>query len=88
MNKTLKDLFLQDIQDISHKKGLKDFDAFVFWYLKTTEDISEDEILECITNKSNDLGIDAIRIDKNFHTIKVIQSKYSQSIGESSFNKD
>ena len=84
----LKKSFLKDINDISIKKKLKEYDAFVFWYLKTTENLSEEEIIETITNKSKDFGVDAIIIDKEFKVIKIIQSKYTENIGQSCFDKD
>jgi len=86
--KNWKDDFLKEIREISNKKRLKDYDAFVFWYLKLTEDLSDEIIIDAITNKSKDFGIDAIIIDKTFKIIKVFQSKFSDKIGESSFDKD
>ncbi len=86
--KDWKTSFIEDLNKICEKKHVKDYDAFVFWYLKQTTDLSEAEIEETITNRSKDGGVDAIVIDKKLKVIKIIQSKYTTSIGEFPFVKD
>lgn len=83
-----KDKFLADLDEISQKKKIKDYRAFIFWYVQATEAKSDDEVLSCITDGSNDGGIDAIIIDRNTNIIRIIQSKFSRGIGEKVFQKD
>ena len=86
--KDLKKEFIEEVQAFAEKNQLKDYDAFLFFMIKMIWDYPDDVITEAITNKSKDFGIDAIIIDKNHKVIRVIQSKYSEKIGESPFNKD
>ncbi|MBS3169921.1 hypothetical protein J4210_05550 [Candidatus Woesearchaeota archaeon] len=83
-----KTQFLQEIDEISNRFKIKDFRAFIFWYIKDTENLADSEITEVITDRGKDAGSDAVIIDHNIKTIKIIQSKFSREIGESPFNKD
>lgn len=83
-----KTSFLQEIDEICNRHKIKDYRAFVFWYIKDTENLSDTEIFEVITDRSKDAGSDAVIIDHNIKTVKIIQSKFTRNIGENSFNKD
>lgn len=83
-----KDEFQEEIKEISTRHGIKPFRAFIFWYIKATEDLPNDEILSLITDGSNDGGIDALFIDHDAHKIKIFQSKFSLHIGENLIDKD
>lgn len=83
-----KDAFLAELEDISSKKHLKDYRAFVFWYIKAVEDLPDEDILDNITDGGRDAGIDAIIIDRTLKLIKIIQSKFSKPIGDKPFQKD
>ncbi|MEW6035975.1 MAG: AIPR family protein [Candidatus Micrarchaeota archaeon] len=83
-----KDLFLQEIEDIVSKFKVKDYRAFLFWYLKASEDLPDSEIWECITDRPKDAGSDAVVIDYTQKNVKIIQSKFTKEIGSSPFDKD
>src|SRR3989338_939958 len=83
-----KTSFLQEIDEICNRFKIKDYRAFVFWYIKDTENFSDNDIFELITDRGKDAGSDAVIIDHNIKTIKIIQSKFSRKIGISPFNKD
>ena len=83
-----KNTFMEEIREIGEKHSLKAYHAFIFWYLKATEDLPNETILNILTDGSNDGGIDAIYIDHTVKKIKVYQSKFTAHIGQSAFNKD
>ena len=80
--------FIQELTKISSKYNMNDHRAFIFWFIKATEDIPDEDVKERITDRSKDAGSDAVFIDHNTKTIKIIQSKYTPNIGDSPFNKD
>lgn len=80
--------FIQELSKICSELRMRDHRAFIFWYIKATEDLPNEDVNERITDRSKDAGSDAVYPDYNTKTIKVIQSKYSPNIGESPFNKD
>lgn len=86
--KTWKELLTQEVEDISSKYKIPPHRGFIVWFIKATEDLPVEQILELITDQSKDGGIDAIYIDDDFKKVKVYQSKFSRFIGESPFNKD
>ncbi len=83
-----KTSFLQEIDEISSRFKIKDYRAFIFWYIKDTENLADSDVIETITDRGRDAGSDAVVIDHNIQTIKIIQSKFSREIGDSPFNKD
>lgn len=80
--------FIQELSKISSNLRMRDHRAFIFWYIKATEDLPDDDVNERITDRSRDAGSDAVFPDHNTKTIKIIQSKYTPNIGETPFNKD
>jgi len=80
--------FSQELVKISSDFKMKDHRAFIFWFIKATEDLPNEAVNERITDRNKDAGSDAILFDINTKTIKVIQSKYTPNIGETPFNKD
>ena len=83
-----KEEFQGEIKEISSKYNIPTFRAFIFWYIKATEDLLNEEIQTLITDGPKDGGIDAIYIDHDAHRIKIYQSKFSQVIGEGLVDKD
>ncbi len=85
-----KDSFLQELQEVCAKHKITDFSAFIFWYIKATENFPDSKIMEetIITDRSRDASCDAVIIDHDMKIVKIIQSKFTQKIGESSYNKD
>jgi|GEM_PF-2755336 AIPR protein. len=83
-----KEDLLKELRNISDKHSIKIEKAFIFWYIKATENISDNSILECITDRSKDAGCDAVIFNSNLKLIKILQSKFSENIGEGGFNKD
>jgi hypothetical protein len=68
---------------------VKDYHAFIFWYIKATTDLQNDgDINERITDRSKDGGSDSVIIDSITKTVKIIQSKYTPNIGDTPYNKD
>jgi hypothetical protein len=67
--------FIQELEKISSKFKMKDYHAFIFWYIKATTNLqSDDGINDLITDRSKDGGSDAIFPDFATKTIKIIQS--------------
>ena len=80
--------FIQELSKISFNLKMREYRAFIFWYIKATEDLSDGDVNERITDRSKDAGSDAVFPDYNTKTIKIIQSKYTLNIGDYPFNKD
>lgn len=81
--------FLHELSKICSKHRMKDYHAFIFWYIKATTDLqNDDDINEIITDRSKDGGSDAVIVEHNTKTVKIIQSKFTPNIGSSPFNKD
>ncbi len=83
-----KDDLIKELRQLSDKHSIKIEKAFIFWYIKATENLPPEQILESITDRSKDAGCDSVIFNPNLKVIKIIQSKFSENIGESSFNKD
>jgi AIPR protein. len=83
-----KDDLLIELRHISDKHCIKIEKAFIFWYVRATENISNEIILDSITDRSKDAGCDAVIFNQNLKVIKIIQSKFTGNIGERCFNKD
>ena len=69
--------FIQELTKISSVHRMRDHRAFIFWYIKATEDLPDGDVNERITDRSKDAGSDAVFPDYNTKTIKI--SNYSAS---------
>src|SRR2546428_11849596 len=69
---------LAEIVEIEDSLSLKDYHAFIVWYLEQTTSLTRQQILQSICDGSHDKGIDAIIIDENELEINIIQSKFSK----------
>ena len=57
--------FLDEILAIAARHNLKNHKAFIFWFIKATENLSDSDILEAITDGSGDAGCDAVIINSD-----------------------
>ena len=61
--------------------------AFVYLCVKTMLDLEPDDVFECLTEGSNDFGVDAIHIsipDGNCISVTLFQGKYSRNLSKNS----
>ena len=71
--------FLAEIDQISDKTGLKDYHAFVYWFIETNFGIDEQKILNSICDGTHDKGVDAVIIDDIEKNVTIIQSKFERA---------
>ncbi len=71
------------IDTIAEDSRLKDYHAFVYWFIETMYEWDRARILNCICDGTHDKGIDAIVVDDIEHHVVVIQSKYEREGGAS-----
>lgn len=71
--------FLAEIDQISDKTGLKDYHAFVYWFIETNYGIDEHKILNSICDGTHDKGVDAVIIDDIEKRVIIIQSKFERA---------
>lgn len=84
-----KNSFIRELQEMSARLKMPDYRAFIFWYIKhTSHDLHDTQIIDLITDRSKDAGCDAVIIDNDLNSIRIIQSKFTKNIGEKQFNKD
>ncbi|PKL92205.1 MAG: hypothetical protein CVV21_05495 [Candidatus Goldiibacteriota bacterium HGW-Goldbacteria-1] len=88
MEKKWEERLKSDLLNIARKNEIPVPKAFIFWFIDANETLGNSEILNIITDKSHDAGCDAIHIDTKSKTIKIYQSKYSDSFGNKNFNKE
>jgi len=70
--------FLSEIGEIEDSLGLKDYHAFIVWFLEQTTSLSRNGILQSICDGCHDKGIDAIILDETEREVTVLQSKFSK----------
>lgn len=78
---------LDQIETISDENNLKDYHAFIYWFIETSFALDKPKILNSICDGTHDKGIDAILIDDIEKRIAVIQSKFEHQ-GENVQIKD
>ncbi len=71
------------IERIAEDNHLKDYHAFVYWFIETMYEWDESRIINCICDGTHDKGIDAIVIDDIEEHVVIIQSKYEHEGGVS-----
>src|SRR5207245_3543185 len=73
---------LKDTVDtIAEDNHLKDYHAFVYWFIETMYEWDKPRILNCICDGTHDKGIDAVVIDDIERHVVIIQSKYEHEGG-------
>jgi len=78
---------LQDeIENIELDNELKDYHAFIYWFVETTFGWSKDKILNAMCDGTHDKGVDAIIIDPIELKVTIIQSKYERAGGQTQIN--
>ena len=60
------------------RTGMKDYHAFIYWFINNLYGYSEERISQAICDGAHDKGIDACLIDDLEKTITLIQSKYER----------
>jgi len=84
-----KNSLITDIEDISEKTGMPPFKSFLYFYIKGSENLTDEKIQDIISvDKSRDGGCDGVYIDDDFKVVKIFQSKYTAHFGEAAFKKD
>jgi len=75
---TIKDFsrLMAQIETISDENNLKDYHAFVYWFIETSFPIEKEKILNSICDGTHDKGLDAILVDDIERKVTVIQSKF------------
>ena len=57
------DELLKQIEVIEEENGLKDYYAFVYWFIETSFGFEKQKILNSICDGMHDKGLDAVLID-------------------------
>jgi len=70
------DLLMEHIQEIQDETSLKDYHAFVYWFIDTVFGLEKKDILNSICDGMHDKGIDAVWIDPIEQHVIIIQSKF------------
>ena len=68
----------KQMEDIELANNLKDYHAFIFWFIETVFGYPKDKILNSLCDGTHDKGIDAVLIDPIELKIIIIQSKYER----------
>lgn len=68
---------LSEIDNISDENSLKDYHAFVYWFIANTfEGYDKEKILNSICDGTHDKGIDAVLMNDIERKVAIIQSKF------------
>jgi hypothetical protein len=78
------DKFRKEVDEIVDKHGLKDYHAFVYWFIETNYAWDHDKITNSICDGCHDKGVDAVIINDVERHVTVIQSKFEHEGGVSS----
>lgn len=78
----------KQIEDIELANNLKDYHAFIYWFIETTFDYHKEEILNSICDGTHDKGIDAVIIDPIELKVVIIQSKYERAGDQVQINEN
>ena len=82
-----KETFFRELDELSGKNKIKDHKAFIFWYLKATENIKDSEAMFCIVDRKDGTGDDGVYVDRKAKVVKIIRSSYAPAVGETQFDK-
>lgn len=78
----------KQIENIELDCGLKDYHAFIYWFIETAIGYHKENILNSICDGTHDKGIDAVIIDPIELKIIIIQSKYERAGGKVQINEN
>jgi hypothetical protein len=70
------------IQNIQDETQLKDYHAFVYWFIETAFGYGKNTILNSICDGMHDKGVDAILVDSIEKQVTFIQCKFEQAGGQ------
>jgi len=76
------------IEDIELDNNLKDYHAFIFWFIETSFGYTKEKILNSICDGTHDKGVDALLIDPIEQKVRIIQSKYERTGGRVQINEN
>lgn len=68
-----------EVDQIGNKNNLKDYHAFVYWFIENSWIIEKQTILNSICDGAHDKGIDAVIIDDVERKVTIIQSKFERA---------
>jgi len=69
----------KEIENIELNNNLKDYHAFIFWFIDTAFEFPQEKILNSICDGTHDKGVDAVLIDPIELKVTIIQSKYEHA---------
>ena len=78
----------RQIQDIELDNNLKEYHAFIFWFIEAAFGYPKDIILNSICDGAHDKGVDAVIIDPIELKVIIIQSKYEHAGGQVQINEN
>lgn len=70
--------FFNEIQEIQDNHNLKDYHAFIYWFIDTNYGFETNRILNALCDGCHDKGIDAIIINPDEACVTVFQSKFER----------
>lgn len=76
----------KQIEAIELDNNLKDYHAFIYWFIETAFGYSKEKILNSICDGTHDKGIDAVVIDEIELKVTIVQSKYERAGGQVQIN--
>lgn len=82
------ELIQKQIEDIELDNNLKDYHAFIFWFIETSFGYTKEKILNSICDGAHDKGVDAVLIDSIEQKVLIIQSKYERKGGQVQINEN
>lgn len=69
---------LGEISEIEDSLSMKDYHAFIVWFLEQTSYLSRLAILQSMCDGNHDKGIDAVIFNETDRQVTIIQSKFSK----------
>lgn len=78
---------IKEIEKIRDENSLKDYHAFVYWFIETSFVFKKEDILNSICDGTHDKGVDAVIIDNIEEKVKIIQSKFERAGNKTQFNE-
>lgn len=78
----------KEIENIELNNNLKDYHAFIFWFIDTAFEFPHEKILNSICDGTHDKGVDAVLIDPIELKVTIIQSKYEHAGGKVQINEN
>ena len=60
-----KELLAEELQTIKSRHKLKSYHAFIYWYVKATENLEDRAIHDCLMDGANDGSSDVVLVDHN-----------------------